>query len=245
MKCRCLGLDNSRYCTGWAVFDIDMPQVVMPVTEIDKKNKKEITVDVNLLPHITDQELAEGMTLVDYGFIDTSSIKEEGHTLDFIHTRFQSIIDVYKPDVISAEQMFIGQNRQTGIILAGIHALMKLIAWKHNNIPITYYAIQTMKSTVLDGLSLKKENGERKTGDELKKEVADRIFKIFPKSMFIKEITDDVTDAISAAITYVKLYGQGVGKQSSDHKQKASKKKSLDTKVIKKTAKKKTIKKKK
>ena len=255
MKCRCLGLDNSRYCTGWVVADIDMPEVELPVKTYanDKKKKvKELYVDISLLPAISDNQIAEGMKIVDYGFIDTHDIKEEGKTLDFIQKKFTTIIEFYKPNVIAAEQMFIGQNRQTGIVLAGIHALMKLIAYQHDNIPVKYYAIQTMKSTVLDGLSLIKEDGNRKTGDDLKKEVADRIFKIFPRSTFVKEITDDVTDAISAVITYIKYYGQVVGKQSADRKTSTAKKKTLtiekskkkvNTKQNKKSTKKQTKKK--
>ena len=59
MKCRLLCLDNSRYCTGWAVLDIDT----------DNK------------------QYHEGMNIVDYGYIDTHTIREEGKTLIHIEQR--------------------------------------------------------------------------------------------------------------------------------------------------------------
>ena len=197
MKCRCMGLDNSRYCTGWCIIDIDT----------EAKNKK----------------YREGMYIIDYGYIDTSKIKQEGETLIYIEDKLANLMDEYEPDVISAEQQFIGKNSQTGIVLAGIHAIMKLCAAKRK-IPITYYAIMTMKSKTVGGIKLNKEDGTRKTGDELKQEVAQTIFNIFDNVQF-NNITDDVTDAISAVITYVRMDGQGVGKQSADVKAKKAKKK--------------------
>ena len=202
MKCRCMGLDNSRYCTGWCIVDID--------TDTKKKTYR------------------EGMHIVDYGYIDTSKIKQEGETLIYIEDQLAKLMDDYDPDVISAEQQFIGKNSQTGIVLAGIHAIMKLCAAKRK-IPITYYAIMTMKSKTVGGIKLTKDDGTRKTGNELKQEVAQAIFNIFDNVQF-HNITDDVTDAISAVITYVRMDGQGVGKQSADVKSKKSKKKTSSDK---------------
>ena len=219
MKCRLLCLDNSRYCTGWAVMDIDT----------DNK------------------EYSEGMNIVDYGYIDTHSIREEGKTLIYIEQRFASLVKQYKPEHIAAEQMFHGKNSQTGIVLAGIHAIMKLVAAK-GNIDVTYYSIMTMKSTTLNGMKLKNADGTRKTGEEMKREVMDAVLDIFGKQTFYKDYTDDVTDAISAGITYVRHDGQGVGTQSADHKKKTSKKKAAEKKEsakesVKSTTKKSTTKK--
>lgn len=92
-KQRCLGLDNSRYSTGWAIIDID----------------------------IDNTSYIEGMQIVDYGYIDTSKIKEEGKTLIFLEEQFTNIIEKYNPDTIIAEQQFVGKNAQTGLVLAGIN----------------------------------------------------------------------------------------------------------------------------
>lgn len=100
-KQRCLGLDNSRYSTGWAIIDID----------IDANNN----IDTDNTSYI------EGMQIVDYGYIDTSKIKEEGKTLIFLEEQFTNIIEKYNPNTIIAEQQFVGKNAQTGLVLAGIN----------------------------------------------------------------------------------------------------------------------------
>lgn len=189
MQTRCLGLDNSRYSTGWSVVDI---------------NESELTI-------------------VDYGTIDTSKIKNEGQTLIYIEQQFTELFNQFHPDVIAAEQMFVGRNAQTGIMLASIHAIMKLVAAK-NNCPIQYYSIMSAKSIVTGGLKLKKDDGSRKTGNELKLDVAQAVFHIFPKENFTN-ITDDVTDALSMVITYWKTGGKGIGKQSANVKSTRAKKK--------------------
>ena len=102
-KQRCLGLDNSRYSTGWAIIDID--------TDTD--------TDTNA--NADNTSYIEGMRIVDYGYIDTSKIKEEGKTLIFLEEQFTNIIEKYNPDIIIAEQQFVGRNAQTGLVLAGIN----------------------------------------------------------------------------------------------------------------------------
>ena len=196
MKLRCLGLDNSRYSTGWAVVDIN--------TDENKKG------------------FQENMKIIDYGLISTSAIKDEGKTLIYIEEQFEELFDKYHPDVIAAEQMFIGKNAQTGIILAGIHALMKLIATK-NDCPVIYYPIMSAKSIVTGGLKLKKADGTRKTSNELKEEVAQAVYNIFHNTTF-NNITDDVTDAISMVITYKRMNGESIGKQVSNVKSTKKKK---------------------
>ena len=198
MKKRCLGLDNSRYCTGWCVIDINT----------DENNQ--------------DKSFREGMKIIDYGYFDTSSIKKEGQTLIYLEKQFTQLLDDYNPNIIVAEQQFIGKNAQTGIVLSGIHAIMKLVAAKAN-VPICYYPVLTMKSITLNGMKLKRIDGTRKTGDDLKLEVQQEIFKIFDNISF-QNITNDVTDAISAVVTYIRLGGKPIGKQSANRKSAMSKK---------------------
>ena len=90
------------------------------------------------------------------------------------------------------------------------------------------------KSIVTGGMKLKKEDGSRKTGDEMKAEVASAIFNIFKDTDF-KNITDDITDAISMIVTYKRMDGNGIGKQSSNvkiiNKKKLTNKKELQKKA--------------
>ena len=196
MKQRCLGLDISRYSTGWCIVDVN--------TEKQLKT------------------YCEGMKIVQYGYLDTSSIKEEGSMLIYLEQEFTNIIEQHKPTIIVAEQQFVGKNAQTGLVLAGIHAI--------------YYPILTMKSTTLNGIKLKKDDGTRKTRLEIKQEVQQEVFNIFNNTKFIN-ITDDVTDAISAVITYVRLDGQIIGKQSANYKNKPAKKHTISNKRERKTKK--------
>ena len=91
-------------------------------------------------------------------------------------------------------------------------------------LPITYFSVMTAKSVVCGGIKTKKEDGTKKTGDEMKQEIADVIFDIFDKSSFIKEWTYDVTDAISIGITFIKLEGQPPSKKKKTIKKKSTKK---------------------
>ena len=206
---RCLGLDISRYSTGWCIID------TLIINEVSTNN--DIINNKN--------EYRENMKIIDYGYIDSSKIKEEGKTLIFLEEKITNIIEQYLPNIIIIEQQYVGKNAQTGLVLAGIHAIVKLIAAK-KDINIIYYPILTMKSITLNGIKLKKSDGTRKTGKEIKLEVKDTIFKLFDNVQF-KNITDDVTDAISAVITYVRLKGKPKGKQSADRKSNLGKKKIL------------------
>lgn len=197
MKERCLGLDISRYCTGWCIIDIN--------TEKEYKSYR------------------EHMKIIDYGYIDTSHLKEEGKTLIYLEDTFSILIDKYKPTVISAEQQFVGKNSQTSLVLASMHAMVKLVAAKRN-INIIYYPILTMKSKTIGNMKIKKADGTRKSNIELKQEVQQAVFNLFDNVKFTN-LTDDVTDAISAVITYVRIDGLPVGKQSADSKSYHGKKK--------------------
>lgn len=168
-----MGLDNSRYCTGWSVVDVENGN----------------------------------MKIIDYGYLNTKSIKEEGKTLIYLENMFNNIIKQYKPNYIVAEAMFVGKNSLTAMVLSHIHGIMLLVAAKHN-LPVTYYSVMTMKSCVLGGIKTKREDGIKKTGDEMKDEVAKKIIEIFDKKNFVKEFTNDVTDSLSAIVTFVQLQGE-------------------------------------
>lgn len=177
-KYRVLGLDNSRYSTGWSIVDV-----------VDGK-----------------------MTLVDYGYLDTKHLTHEGDTLIYVEKQFGMIIDNYKPNYIAAEAMFVGKNSLTSMVLSHIHAIMILVARK-KNVPVQYYAVMTMKSTILGGIKTKREDGTKKTGDEMKEEVKRKVIEIFGVNSFIKTFNNDVTDSISAIVTFIMKDGNGIEKK--------------------------------
>jgi len=172
-------MDNSTKSTGWAVLDVDP----------DKKGN-------------------ERYTLVDYDTIKRNN-KNLQEMLAVYEETVYKLIDDYKPDCISAEQMFVSTNRKTAMSLAFIHAVMLLCAYKRN-VPVTYYAVMTLKSKILGGIKVKKEDGTRKTGKEMKQEVQNKVIEILGKENFTKKYNDDVTDAMSAAIVYDIMDGETI-----------------------------------
>ena len=180
-----LGLDISLHCTGWAVVDID-------------------TLDTDIT-NVT-------LKLLDYDYIDTSKLTEANALLK-ISTTLRTVMDTYQLDAIASEAPFVGKNAKTIQQLAKVHGIAVLIAAEHD-VNIVNYSVMTMKSTTLNGMKLKKSDGVRKTGKELKNEVANRVIEIVgQQALKKKQYTDDVTDAISAVITYIVHLGLPVIKK--------------------------------
>ena len=149
--------------------------------------------------------------LIDYGVIERNGM-DMGETLLQFEERLQHIIAQYHPHGISAEAPFVGSNKQVVQKLSMFHGIMQLIA-KKMHLPVAYYAVMTLKSKVLGGIKTKNEDGSKKTGTQMKKEVANKIFDILGKENFIKEFNDDVTDSISACITYCIMKGEMIEKR--------------------------------
>lgn len=160
--------------------------------------------------------------ILDYGIIPTHSL-EHGKALLWIEQVIQNTIEKYKPDYVTLEAPFVGNNRDTIQKLAHIHGVLQLISAK-NNLPLTYYSVMSAKKAVLGQIVLKKEDGTRKTGEELKEEVATEILNIFGKDSFKKEYNLDITDAISIGICFIKNDGKEIKKPKKTRKKKTTKK---------------------
>lgn len=187
-----LCLDPSLKCTGMAVLKIS--------------NKKPFNLN------------DKNIELIDYTTIPTHNL-EHGQALMYIEKVILNFVDKYKPDYVAAESPFVGRNNDTIQKLAHIHGIIQLIMAKHR-LDVIYYSVMSAKSQVLNGIKIKKEDGSRKTGDEMKIEVANAIYNILGKQSFKKEHTLDITDAISMGITFIKLNGKPVGKKSKKRKTK-------------------------
>lgn len=175
-----LTIDPSYKQTGWAII------TVSDVPPYNFENKH--------------------LEIIDYGVIPTS-LADIGKSLMYIEKVISTVIIKHKPDYATSEQMFMGNNRLTGMRLAQVHGVLQLICAKAS-IQLTYFAVMTAKSAVLGGIKTKKQDGTKKTGDEMKQEVADKIIEIFGLQSFKKDYTSDVTDAISMGVTFVKLDGE-------------------------------------
>ena len=185
-----LGLDISLHCTGWAVVDIDT-----------------LSTDIT---NVT-------LKLLDYGYIDTHKLTESKALLE-ISTTLRAVMDTYQLDEIASEAPFIGRNAKTIQQLSKVHGIAALIAAEHS-VNIVNYSVMTIKSATLNGMKLKKSDGTRKTGKELKNEVANKVIDIVGQQALAgKQYTDDVTDAISAIITYIVHLGLPVIKTPKRNK---------------------------
>lgn len=142
--------------------------------------------------------------ILDYKIIPNDS-KNIGKSLMNVEYQVTEYIKKYNPNYCTIEQCFVSSNRLTAQRLSQVHGVLLLTLSKFN-IPDFYYSVMTAKSQTLDGVKLKKEDGTKKTGNELKKEVADKIIEIFNKPQLKKE-PSDVTDAISIGVTFIKLGG--------------------------------------
>jgi crossover junction endodeoxyribonuclease RuvC len=145
--------------------------------------------------------------LVDYGYIPNTG--DENEKLIRIYNTLSRVLDNYKVEGVGIEEEFFSRNVDTLRKLSHVHGGIILLLSQYN-IPFTYYSVLTAKSVVLDGIKTKKADGTKKTGAEMKKEVADKVFEIFGRQNFIKDFTNDVTDAASIAVTYLKLNGKSI-----------------------------------
>lgn len=164
--------------------------------------------------------------LVDYGLIKRGS-RTIAEVLVNFETVFTDLITRFKPDHVSAEQMFIGANRTTAMALAYVHGVMLLTAQKLS-VPVTYYSVMTAKRVTMGGhMSMYNARGERKTSVELKTEVQNRVFEVLGRANFDHEFTDDVTDACSLALTYLYTGGVSTERRATPVKSKATKPKKV------------------
>ena len=121
-----LCIDPSLKCTGWSIVKVSNEQ---PYNWNDKNLK-----------------------LLDYGIIPTHDL-DHGQALMYFENVITKIIHDYKPDYVSAESPFSGNNRDTIQKLCHIHGILQLICAK-NSLNISYYAVMTAKSNTLPVLKL-------------------------------------------------------------------------------------------
>ena len=96
--------------------------------------------------------------------------------------------------------------------LSRMHDVLMLVAAKHN-LKITYYSVMTLKSKTLGKITTKKADGTKKTGEEMKKEVAAKVMEIFKDDLYNKTPTLDETDSMSALVTFILMGGEEIEKK--------------------------------
>lgn len=157
---------------------------------------------------VVDVDSGQRLTLVTYGFIQVKKSDNTEQRLKLIYDTLQAVVVTHKPTTWVAESPFMYRNTKTLVQLAHTHGAILLLAGQHNQL-IHYYSPMTIKTTVLGGAKTMNTDGTRKTSSQWKVEVATAVFAIFNQNLFTTPYTDDVTDALSVAITWVTKQGQG------------------------------------
>ena len=126
-------------------------------------------------------------TLVASGAILTKAGESFPDRLVKIYDDLQNIIDTYKPEVMSIEELFFNTNTTTAINVAQARGIVLVVARK-NNVPIYEYTPRQIKQAVTGYGRADKLQVQKMVKSILK---VDKLPKL-----------DDTTDSMAAAICY-------------------------------------------
>ena len=126
-------------------------------------------------------------TLIDSGAILTKAGESFPDRLVKIYDDMQNIIDTYKPEVLSIEELFFNTNTTTAINVAQARGIVLVVARK-NNVPIYEYTPLQIKQAV--------------TGyGRADKMQVQRMVKMILNSEKLPKL-DDITDSMAIAICH-------------------------------------------
>lgn len=146
-----------------------------------------------------------GIELVDYGFISTPKELPMTKRLVMLHHQMESIIDQFKPDMISIEMLFFGANTKTAISVGQARGVIMLSAGMRD-IPIHEYTGLQVKLMVAGaGRADKKQvhEGVRRFLGKDGERSAELLRPMVGLKRSQKKFSDDATDAIAIAICHV------------------------------------------
>lgn len=142
-----------------------------------------------------------GYSIIDYignkfTLIDSGAILTEAHTsfplrLEKIYNELQEIIEKYKPDAMSIEELFFNNNAKTAINVAQARGVILVVA-KINNLPIYEYTPLQIKQAVVG------------YGRANKTQIQHMVKMILNEENLPK--LDDTTDSMAIAICHAHSY---------------------------------------
>ena len=142
-----------------------------------------------------------GFSIIDYignkfTLIDSGAILTEAHTsfplrLEKIYNELQEIIEKYKPDAMSIEELFFNNNAKTAINVAQARGVILVVA-KINNLPIYEYTPLQIKQAVVG------------YGRANKTQIQHMVKMILNEENLPK--LDDTTDSMAIAICHAHSY---------------------------------------
>lgn len=128
----------------------------------------------------------------DYGVIETKAHTDDGERLLQLWKGLNTLIEKYKPDAVSVEELFFNKNVKTAITVAQARGVA-LLAVKTNGIPLYEYTpLQAKQAVVGYG------RAEKTQIQQMVKTILN--LKEIPKP-------DDAADALAIAITHINNAG--------------------------------------
>lgn len=128
----------------------------------------------------------------DYGVIETKAHTDDGERLLQLWNGLNALIEKYKPDAVSVEELFFNKNVKTAITVAQARGVA-LLAVKTNGIPLYEYTpLQAKQAVVGYG------RAEKTQIQQMVKTILN--LKEIPKP-------DDAADALAIAITHINNAG--------------------------------------
>ena len=122
-----------------------------------------------------------------YGAITTGSDMKTEDRLACVYNELSAIIEKYRPEAASIEELFFNTNQKTGIIVAEARGCI-ILSLKLRGVPIFEYTPLQIKESVAG------------YGRATKKQVIDMVTMLL--NLKEKPKPDDVADAIAAAICH-------------------------------------------
>lgn len=126
-----------------------------------------------------------------YGCITTSHTDTQGNRLRVIHTSLNDLFKLYKPDVMSIEDLFFGSNVTTAFTVGQARGVALLTA-ELNQVPVVSYSPIHVKLSVCGN------------GHADKKQVLRMIMEMLKLANPPKP--DDTADALAIALTHAYSY---------------------------------------
>lgn len=179
-------------------------------------NNQSIVLGLDISTVSTGYSIAQGKKLLTYGCISRNNKKETvSEMLPRFEKELNELIESYNISWASIEAPFSGNNPKTLISLSLVHGIAQLCLQKHG-IPFTYYAPMSLKSALLGHISNKTKDGKKKTGNEMKQEVQDKVIQYFGELQ--EPYNFDITDSMSAIIVAQMLDGEPVNTKKTSRK---------------------------
>lgn len=133
------------------------------------------------------EKIKSDISLKAYDAILTSKELSDEQRLVILFEEYNKLLETYKPDVVSIEELFFSTNVKTAMTVAQARGIILLASAQHN-VPIQSYSPSQVKKTI---------TGDGKAD---KRQIQFMLTKLLPLKKAPQP--DDISDAIAIALTH-------------------------------------------